>query len=121
MSFEDLVNYCEKIDEKGWANDLRSIDSDSTIEDFNDLECNLIDNNLMDYHGALKQKINEQELTEYKVEILVAKRGSAYVMAKEHEDAVVQIDKLIENGYDEDPDIQWTDFDDEYRVDGDDQ
>ena len=62
------------------------------------------------------------ELTEYKVDILVARRGTAYVMAKDHEDAVAQFDKLIENGYDENPDdISWIDYDDEYRVDGDEQ
>jgi hypothetical protein len=57
LTFEDLIKYCIKIDEIGWANDLKKLDADSVIEDFNDLECNLIDNNLMDYHASLVQKI----------------------------------------------------------------
>jgi hypothetical protein len=56
-SFFSLINYCEKIKEYGWADDLRNINSKNTIEDFNDLECHLIDNNMVDHHSELKRII----------------------------------------------------------------
>ncbi len=57
--FQKLVRYCIKIDEFGWSKDLLSISSSSTIEDFNDLECHLIDNNLMDFEATLIKKVKE--------------------------------------------------------------
>jgi len=57
--FQKLIRYCIKIDEFGWSKDLLSINEESIIEDFNDLECNLIDNNLDDYHAALIKQIKE--------------------------------------------------------------
>ncbi len=59
------------------------------------------------------------DLTEYKVEITVCRKGSCYVMAKDNEDAVEIFEKKLEHGYDEDKSISWFDFDDEFTVDGD--
>jgi N-acetyl-gamma-glutamylphosphate reductase len=52
------------------------------------------------------------DLTEYEVEKLVAKKVKAYVFAKNHEDAVRIFDKLEESECDV------IDYDDEYKVDG---
>jgi len=61
------------------------------------------------------------ELTEYEVEITVCRKGTCYVMAKDHEDAVRVFEKKLENGYDEDKSISWFDYDDEFKVDGDEE
>lgn len=59
-SFFSLIEYCDKIGEHEWANDLRNMNSKDTIEDFNDLECHLIDNNLVDFHSALKKELESK-------------------------------------------------------------
>ncbi len=52
------------------------------------------------------------ELTEYEVVRQVSRNERAYVMAKDHEDAVRVFDKL------KDTELDIQDYDDEYKVDG---
>jgi len=56
----DLIKHCEKIQEKGWAEDLKNINSSSRIDDFNDLECYLMDNNLVDYQADLIKQMEDK-------------------------------------------------------------
>ncbi len=48
----DLIKYCLRINEKYWVRDLKNIEN-LEIEDFNDLECHLMDHNLVDFHDDL--------------------------------------------------------------------
>jgi len=65
--------------------------------------------------------VDDEDLTEYKVEVTVCRKGSCYVMAKDQDNAIEIFEKKLEHGYDEDKSIDWFDFDDEFMVDGEEQ
>ena len=48
----DLIKYCLRINEPFWVRSLEDIEN-LEIEDFNDLECHLMDHRLVDFHDDL--------------------------------------------------------------------